>query len=514
MKFKEYVARLKAANPDVKVQHKINNRRDLLNAGLLGGMSYVLAPTLISMIAREARGQETCDTSGAATLNTIPVLIVNGAGGMNVTGRNIMIGGIGGQAQDLPVDAYAPTGLLAEASPLGTAPPPVNLVGDLQFHQNSGMFTGIANFTSVVDPANDPLAKTNGVSFCARSGDDTNTNQHFPGYWLAKAGIGGEVVALAGTNGDPVTAGNFAAPVTSIDPSVAPTQVRSTQDAANLVVPGVLSTLLGGPVGIDRVLRAAKRMSESKLAAFNQQQASDQLKALMACAYDKANAQMTQFDASDVDASQDQIIADAFSASAAGAGNFNNVNGTLAQSAVITKLLLDGHVGCGVTVVGGCDYHGNGIQNQDTKDQEVGEIIGAALRAAAMKQQNLMIFLITDGATSANTQQAGDATNRIGGTNDSGAHSGVACFAYRAGGTAADRPINITGNAQVGYYNDAGAVADATAISNSPETMTRAMVATWLQAMDRKGDFAGVVGTDPFGDDFDKYAPFAPFING
>jgi hypothetical protein len=75
------------------------------------------------------------------------------------------------------------------------------------------------------------------------------------------------------------------------------------------------------------------------------------------------------------------------------------------------KLVIDGHAGAGTVTMGGYDYHGGRRARGEGRDLRAGRCIGAALDYARRKEQQLMIYVFSDGSLSSNgmiDNQAGD----------------------------------------------------------------------------------------------------------
>lgn len=62
-----------------------------------------------------------------------------------------------------------------------------------------------------------------------------------------------------------------------------------------------------------------------------------------------------------------------------------SANESLNKSAIIEKLREDGLATTPSLVLGGYDYHGNDLRNQDNKEQEAGETVEVILEIAALK---------------------------------------------------------------------------------------------------------------------------------
>ena len=474
-------------------------RRQLVSQGFLSGAGFVAAPSILAMLERRAFGAEPVCAKGAAAATTIPVIVIDLAGGANLAGSNVLVGGQNGQMDFLPAGSYATIGVAAAAEPQTVAP---DTTFGLAFNARSQMLVGMKARTTAPTQAN-----IDGVVFAATSNDDSRGNPLNPLYWVVKSGTAGELVSFVGTS-DGASAGRSAAPPASIDPSKAPSRITAPADSAGLVNPGTMARILAvgstadrGVADVKKILAATKVMSESKLKMFQQQDLPTQVQDLIRCGYINSSDFLSKFSATALDPAADTMVT----------GQFNMADPLEARAASITKLVLDGYAGAGVIEMGGYDYHGQGRAAQNTKDQAAGRMIGNVLELAAKKQKPVMVYVYTDGGVSANAGGAPDANGLIAFTSDSGERSSTFALVYKPG--AAGRPAMRSTKRQIGAFKAGGSV-DGTAskISNAPELTTKAFVANYLALTGREGDLAKIVGDNPFGSELDKHLAFAKIM--
>ncbi len=466
-------------------------RRQLMAQGFLGSSGAILAPGILSMFSQRALGADASTTLVCTPTATggrmVPVLIFDLAGGGNIAGSNVIVGGKGGQSDILPAGSYSTIGLTAAQEP-AAAGVTVNKEYGLAFHPNSPMLAGMNSVTTAATRAN-----VEGVLFCAQSNDDTGNNPHSPLYWLAKGGLTGSLVSLVGSNAS-ASGGNSAAPASSIDPSKQPSRITRPSDGSGLVSPGKLATILGAggaadAAGVKKVMDAIKMMSDAKVAQFNAQDVPTQVQDLIRCGYINSSQYLSKFTPAALDATQDAMVKALYPQIGTDAGQ--NTGGTIA------KLVLDGYAGAGVVSLGGYDYHGQSRAATGAKDNNAGVMIGRALELAAQKKTPVMIYVYTDGGVSS-----------AGGGNwagDSGQRSATFALVYNP---TAKTPTR-NNNRQIGAYTAAGAV-DKTAavIGDNVQTLSIALAANWLALHGREGDLAKVAGSNPFGADLEKYLAF------
>ena len=242
-------------------------RREFLAQGLISGLGFVVGPSLFSLLAapRSARAQMVqCNLSAGA--GRIPFLCFDLAGGANVAGSNVLVGGPGGALDPLSGDGYKQLGL--PPSMLPSLQGQTNLELGLPFHADSAFLRGILSKTSPTTRAN-----VNGTVICARSENDTGNNPHNPTYGIARSGSAGELAVLVGTESS-VSGGNSQAPMAMIDATLRPTKVERPTDATGLVDTGKLVSLLN-QADATAVMRTVEQLADQKLTHMSETQSVD-----------------------------------------------------------------------------------------------------------------------------------------------------------------------------------------------------------------------------------------------
>lgn len=481
-------------NPMYHENHaKPVSRRELLGQGFLGMSASVMMPSLLSMIEGRAYGAEelVCSAPAAATRN-VPFLIFDLAGGGNIPGSGVMVGKRNGQKDFLTT--YTSLGLPDGMHPKNAGQ--LNEEFGLAFHNDSGFLRGLQSTTTP-----DIRARIDGAIFCTSSNDDTQNNPHNPAYLIAKAGARGDLVTLLGSTTSP-SGGNSIAPADSINPAIRPVQVARPADVLGLVNPGKLATLLT-PDDVKKILAATRKMSKAKLAMFQNKDLPNQLKDLVECGYVQSSDLMTKFTPARVDPSQDADVNAVFTALA--------TNAEQARVGSIAAMVIQGYAGAGTISRGGYDYHNGSRATGETKQFEVGALIGQAISLAARKKSDLMIYVYTDGGVVSNGTLDNSAGGRGKGvwTADSGQRSATFTIVYKHS-DAAVRPEIRNGLRQIGAFRDTGGVdEEASKIGASVDLCAKAVVANYLALHGKEGMLAQVLGSDPFGADLDKILAFA-----
>lgn len=504
---KQWVKKLISSRPDIEQKHgRPMSRRDLFAQGYIATGAYVAMPSILSLVSAKAYGQDCRAAASGADAGGIPVLIIDGAGGWGIPGRNVMVGGAGGQMDFLPAGSYGSMGIMPAFEPTAagvTVKSDFGLVFNAQSHFYRGMSFGQG--VAVPDPASPPpflvsaeaRALTDGRIYCVRSGDDQRNNPWNPSYWLRAAGAEGSVVSLVGNDSGNDWGANSMGPTNSFKSAYKPVSVRNPADVISLVLPGILATA-GGDKFVASIMNATKKMSEAEVKRFAKLSVEEQFQ--ITCAYANANFQAQSFSQADVDPAQDTVITDLFSTN-------GQLNGTRGAAGSMAKLLLDGYAGVASLRIGGCDYHNN--MGWENKDNEIGDITGRILEAAHRKGKPIMIINYTDGGVSANTAgtQGNNvaATGHFGPTNDSGTRSSAFSLVYNP---AAKPEVE---SRQAGSFNSSGAVDTVAPFSDSPSVAAELMVLDYLNLRFDSGtaleEFAKITGSSS-GPELTKYVGY------
>src|SRR5258708_658158 len=191
-------------------------RREFLAQSFITGTATVIGPTLLGLLAdpRVARAALASDMSpllAPCGINLgsgkIPFICFDLAGGGNIAGSNVLVGGPKGQLDFLSVAGYSKLGLP------GTMVPSPSLAGNfidssfgLRFHSDSAHLRGMKLRASAK-----AMAGTNGTVIPALSQNDTNTNPHNPMYAIYQYGARGGLLNLIGSESS-MSGGSFMAP--------------------------------------------------------------------------------------------------------------------------------------------------------------------------------------------------------------------------------------------------------------------------------------------------------------
>lgn len=379
-------------------------RREFIQQGFMTGAASVVAPSMLSLMAASGTAnalssdiQGLLDNvcGGRPSSNMMPFICFDLAGGVNIAGSNVLVGGSGGQKDFLSTAGYDRLGVPGDMKPGINNTDPMNPINEffteeygLAFHANSGFLKGINDSFRTGAKAN-----VNGAVIAARSDNDTGNNPHNPMYGIYKAGQDGRLLTLIGSrNSD--SGGNSMAPMSLYDASVRPTKIDRPSDVVGLVDTGAL----GGQEAVD-VLETIQRLSDKKLTKIDTQllaQADADIKKLISCGYVKSADMVSQFGVpSDLDPTADPDIATIFDAG-------DMTNNEYRKTASVMKMVVEGLAGAGTITMGGYDYHTGDRVTGEVRDYRAGRCIGACLEYAALKGKPLMVYVFSDGSVSSN----------------------------------------------------------------------------------------------------------------
>lgn len=466
-------------------------RRDFLGRGLITGVGTAMMPSLLGMLASKVAYGAPASCGGGSGASDMGVLVIDGAGGFNIPGSNVMAGGPGGQLDPLSVNGYQTLGIsAADAAAIVGGGGVVPLFGAspnesvLCFHSKSALFEGIKSGTN----GTTALLRTNGFLIAGASGDDSDQNQIGMAHLLARAGVSGKITSIVGTSERPSGGRHVDAFARA---ETLPARVQSGADAVALGTFGALETNISR-LNAEKVLQRVSKFNSSELDRINRRDLPQIMADFVKCGYLKA-VDLIQQDPGGLNPANNTAITQAGFAN--GIGN----NGDENRTAALANLVLKGHAGVAVQEVGGCDYHGDNVgrQNQDTKDFQIGRMIGLAINLASRENKKLAVVVTTDGGVSASTNPA--TTNvTVGGvafgpkpnfTSDNGSRSSVLMLVYDPVG-----PVTVN-NTQIGWFSvgDGGVQNSATDISNNSANVVQTVVYNYLYFLGKESMFSSIV---------------------
>jgi hypothetical protein len=446
-------------------------RREFLAQSFITGSAAVVGPSLLAALAMPRTAHATLAGDIFALLNPcsittgagkIPFICFDLAGGGNIAGSNVLVGGPGGQMDFLSVAGYSKLGLP------GTMVPNKSTTGNfidssfgLRYHSDSAHLRGMKLRASAK-----AMAGTNGTIIPALSQNDTNTNPHNPMYAIYQYGARGGLLNLVGSASS-VSGGSSMSPPTMIIPAAMPTKVSSPADTQGLVSTGQLSTLLPNSADVTHVLESMKRISDAKYAKV-QAYTDPALNAtalgtpttpgITGCGYTKAAYTVDTYSSpGSVDASLDpKVVGPGGIFSAA---EFQ-ANSDYQKTAAVMKLVIDGNAAAGTIEMGGFDYHSGNRMDGEARDLNLGNCIGACLEYAARVGKPVMIYVFSDGSLASN----GMIDSSVGGrgkgvwTADNQSVAATYFLVYNPNGKPVPAQSNPELSLQIGSFNPDGSI--------------------------------------------------------
>jgi hypothetical protein len=442
-------------------------RREFLAQSFITGAATVVGPTLAGMLAypRAARASLAPDIQSAVAAcnittgaGKIPFICFDLAGGGNIAGSNVLVGGPKGQLDFLSVAGYSKLGLPGSMVPNSSATGSfVDSSYGLRYHSDSAHLRGMKARTSAAT-----MAGTTGTIIPALSQNDTNTNPHNPMYGIYQFGARGGLLNLIGSDSS-VSGGNSMAPPTMVIASAMPTKVSSSADSKGLVSTGQLSTLLPNPNDVTNVLESMKRISDAKYGVVQAYPSNAALNTaalgpagIQACSFTKAAYIVDRYNSpSAVNPDVDPNIVGA-------SGIFSTAeyqaNSDYQKTAAIMKLVIDGNAAAGTIEMGGFDYHSGNRMDGEARDFNLGNCIGACLEYASRVGKPLMIYVFSDGSLASN----GMIDNSVGGrgkgvwTADNQSVAATYFLVFNPNGRAVSAQANPEMSFQIGNFNPDG----------------------------------------------------------
>lgn len=498
------------------------SRRDLISQGFRAGVGTIVGGSLAGMMVNSALAQEVNlsadiaairEACGIATQGAgkIPFICFDLAGGANIAGSNVLVGGPGGQMDFLSTAGYSKQGLPGDMTPASATENFINTDLGLAFHSDSQMLAGILEKAGVSAPM------INGAVIPARSENDTGNNPHNPMYAINKAGADGELLALVGSRTSD-SGGNSMAPAALIDPSVRPTKVDQPSDVTGLVDVGDLVNLMeqGDTVA---VMESIYRISDAKLQNVVSASASArdaQLKELMRCGYVKSADLAARFgNPASIDPESDTDIIGPN-------GIFTeeefNSDREFRKTASVMKLVVEGRAGAGTITMGGYDYHTGDRSTGELRDLRAGRCIGACLEYAARKGVPIMVYVFSDGSVFSNGMIDDSPAGRGKGvwTGDNQQTAASFFLVYNPGG----RPQiidNSPQHQQIGHMRPSGDVETAsTPAANNVNLLVETVALNYMALHGEQSSFAQRFMGHGLGNStmMDRLTAFQPICNG
>ena len=449
------------------------SRRQFISQSFMTGAASVIAPTLLGTLASPRAAQATLSTDISNLLTTcsistgagkIPFICFDLAGGGNIAGSNVLVGGAGGQLDFLSVAGYNKLGLPGSMVPSSsTTGSFVDSSFGLRFHSDSAHLRGMKTRASAK-----AMAGTNGTVIPALSQNDTDVNTHNPMYGIYQYGARGGLLNLIGSESS-VSGGNSMAPPTMVISAAMPTKISSSADTQGLVSTGQLSTLLPNASDVTNVLESMKRISDAKYSQVTAYPSNSALNTtalgtsgtapgIMGCGYTKSAYIVDKYNSpSAVNPDVDPNIVGA-------SGIFTTAeyqaNSDYRKTAAVMKLVIDGNAAGGTIEMDGFDYHTGDRATGEARDFNLGNCIGAVLEYAARVGKPVMIYVFSDGSLAS----SGMIDSSVGGrgkgvwTADNQSVAATYFLVFNPAGKPVPMQSNPEMSLQIGSFNSDGSI--------------------------------------------------------
>jgi hypothetical protein len=455
-------------------------RREFLAQGFLTGAASVVGPTLAGMLAYpRAAGASPSLLAGDITqavqdchittgAGKIPFICFDLAGGGNIAGSNVLVGGPKGQLDFLSVAGYSKLGLPGSMVPSpSTTGNFIDSSFGLRFHSDSAHLRGMKLRASAK-----AMAGTNGTVIPALSQNDTNTNPHNPMYGIYQYGARGGLLNLIGSESSQ-SGGNSMAPPTMVIAAAMPTKISSSQDSKGLVSTGQLTTLLpplqdGTNPDVVNVMESMKRISDAKYGVVSAYATNPALnttaigpttsQGIQACSFTKAAYIVDKY------GSPSAVNPDVDPNIVGSSGIFTpaeyQANSDYQKTAAVMKLVIDGNAAAGTIQMSGFDYHSGNRMDGEARDLNLGNCIGACLEYAARVNKPVMIYVFSDGSLASN----GMLDNSVGGrgkgvwTADNQSVAATYFLVFNPAGKPVPAQANPEMSLQIGSFNSDGSI--------------------------------------------------------
>ncbi len=527
-------------------------RREFIAQGFSAGAGTMIATSALGLFAnpRSAYASLSSDIDslrsgvcGIATAGAgkIPFICIDLAGGANISGSNVLVGGMGGQMDFLSTAGYSKLGLpgdmvpgVAEATPTATSNGDhIDTTLGLAFHSDSQFLAGI------LEKAPTAVGDINGAVIPARSENDTGNNPHNPMYGIARAGAGGELLNIIGSRSS-VSGGNSMAPSMMIDPTSPPTKVDRPSDVTGLVDTGDLLSVLGQQDAV-AVMESIQRISDKKF-----QRAGTGLSGIaeaaleqnVSCEYVKSADLADRFGDPNTLNPDDRngdafIVGNGVDASGNPTSIFTTAefdgDGEFRKTASVMKMVIDGYAGAGTITMGGYDYHTGDRATGEQRDLRAGQCMGACLEYAAKKQVPLMLYVYSDGSVFSNGMIDGSQNGRGKGvwTGDNSSTAASFFLVYNPPSNGGGASIQLLGGTpeeqarhqQLGWMRpDASVETAATPAANNVNLLVETVILNYMALHGEQGMFAD----SPFfpsnglgsASNWDNYIAFNSIVSG
>lgn len=505
------------------------SRRDFIAQGLVAGTASLLGPSLFGLFASPGSAQAALSsdletlkrTCGIAVQGAgkIPFICFDLAGGANIAGSNVLVGGQGGQMDFLTSAGYSKLGIPGNMNPQILNPNTgtndfINTDLGLAFHADSAFLRGILERVNT-----ETASRINGAVIPARSDNDTGNNPHNPMYGIFNAGANGSLLPLIGSRSSD-SGGNSMAPASLINEAIRPTKVDRPSDVTGLVDVGELVGLLSQDDAV-AVMESIARISQQKLQRVSTNISTDEVvKDLVRCGYIKSADLADRFgNPATLNPELDPDIVGP-------AGIFTSAefasDAEFRKTASVMKMVINGFAGAGTITMGGYDYHTGDRSTGELRDLRAGRCMGACLEYAARIGMPLMMYVFSDGSVASNgrTDDSIDGRGKGEWTGDNSSTAASFFLVYNPAGRPALLGSNTVEQArhqQIGYMRaDASVETASSPAANNVNLLVETVLLNYMALHGEQGQFSSVFAKHGLGSalSIDSLTAFSPIVSG
>jgi hypothetical protein len=473
-------------------------RRDFLAAGLMGVSTLALTSgSLALMSPSNVLGAAMCGPTNLLCGN-VPFLCLDGAGGMNIAGGNVIVGFGANQHQEEfghnVISDFRRLGIADNYHPSKSGM--INSNFGLKFHSTSGILEGLEEVLAPrIGDTKDLREYVDGLLLCAVTNDDTNGNPSNTMYMAQKVGAKGDLVQLIGTSGS-VSGGNSAAPSDQVNLTLKPSALSNFKSSEsllsignNIMGSGGLNAFGAGGAGrMKKFMELISRGGASQLSDIRRSPA-------MAAEVDKFLTRQSgtqgvfdQYSPATLNpmtnAADGTVIAKVYD---------TPLNAVDQRVANILNLLTKRIAGAATIEIGGCDYHNGTASGGHGSDKMIGRNMGLAIRMAAERNQPIFMHLFTDGGVTGDAagQVDPDMPARTVWRSDDGVRSAAMMLVFHPN----RKRVNVSDNEhsnfllsgktrQIGWYRIAGGTAiDSHSLANNVSKLWIGVILNYMATL-------------------------------
>lgn len=489
--------------------HKVPvTRRDFLAAGLMGISTIAFTSGASALLSSSnVFGAAMCGPSNILCGN-VPFLCLDGAGGMNIAGGNVIVGFGTNQEQEEfghnVISDFRRLGIADAYHPSKTGM--INTNMGLKFHSTSGILEGLEEVLAPrMGDTKDLREYVDGLLLCAVTNDDTSGNPTNTTYMAQKVGAKGDLVQLIGTSGS-VSGGNSSAPSDQVNLTLKPSALANFKSSESLLsiggnVMGAGTLNAFGTNGASRMKKFMELIARGGSSHLNDIRRSPAMNAEVDKFLTRQGGTLGVFDRFSpatlnpmTNPTDGALIAKVYDAP------LTNVDQRVAN---ILNLLTKRIAGAATIEIGGCDYHNGTATSGHERDKTIGRNMGLAIRMAAERNQPIFMHLFTDGGVTGDAagQVDPEMPTRTVWRSDDGVRSAAMMLVFHPN----RKRVNVGDNEhsnfllsgktrQIGYYKIAGGTAiESHSLANNVSKLWIAVILNYMATLVNSTDDEKIV---------------------